>query len=73
MTDSNQNPNCLLFKRVEVEYGAWQENTMANPFFKSSVPVEVKLKDGRTLLFNCPKCRKGMMLLVDEWRTVVEN
>lgn len=51
-----------------MEAKPWIANTPANPFYKSKVPVEIKLKDGTVMVAKCPKCRRTMSPYVKEWR-----
>lgn len=50
-------------------FGEWQNNTWENPFWKSSLPVDVEIKGGEVRRLACPKCARGMMFLIIRWRT----
>jgi len=51
----------------------WQDNTLANPFWKEVKPVDVMLKSGATSRLTCPKCARGMFWSVIKWRVVEDD
>ena len=46
----------------------WIKNTYENPFFRSKDPVEVRTKFGTVKELACPRCARGWMSSVVEWR-----
>ena len=48
----------------------WKDNTKDNPFWLSTVPIEVRFINGQIKEFKCPKCNKGFGIAVKQWREI---
>ena len=52
----------------ENEKVEWKDHTPHDPYWLSSKPVKVMLKNGVIKEFKCPKCAKGWSNMVVSWK-----